>query len=107
MLLGPVDISMETSTCYLLLGHLRTSGKMKTYHCTKPCSEGWSLTYWAGLGVAEPLEAYPRKGLYVAWADLDREEVRQRLLWEIRSGAYFYIHFGIPCSSWSCLQERT
>jgi len=54
-----------------------------------------------GLLVRRPLEAYPRKGLYVRSDDLDRLEVRNCLKREIRSGVYSYLHFGIPCTSWA------
>ena len=58
----------------------------------------------AGLGVAPPLEAYPAKGVYVRASDLLDNDTFDKLLREFSSGAYFYVHFGMPCSSYSILQ---
>ena len=50
------------------------------------------------------MEAYP-KGKYVAAGDVCSRETLARLKKEIRAGAYFYIHFGLPCGSWSLTQS--
>ena len=57
------------------------------------------------LGVGEPWEAYPKKGVYLDHFDLLNKNNVKRLYREILEGAYFYIHFGMPCSSFSVLQN--
>ena len=58
-----------------------------------------------GLAVSEGLEAYPHPGIYRPEHDLAREEVFRHLLREIRARAYSYVHFGLPCRSWSAWQR--
>jgi len=53
----------------------------------------------------EPLEAYPGDKVYIPLHDLDRAPVVSRLLKLIYKGKYYYIHFGMPCSSFSLLQN--
>ena len=55
----------------------------------------------AGLATAPAYESsrtHPQ-----ALSDLDCEDVRSLLSIEIRSRIYYYVHFAIPCSSWSVL----
>ena len=59
----------------------------------------------AGLGVDTPLEAYPAKNKYVPAHDVENPHVYANLRRQIRSGCFFYIHFGLPCKSWSQLQR--
>ena len=56
------------------------------------------------LRVGAPIEAY-QPGGYVAACDLDLLSVQRELLQRIRSREVIYVHFGIPCSSWSSLQR--
>ena len=58
-----------------------------------------------GLGVGTPYEAFPAAGRYVAHFDLDNDDVYYALVDCVKAGKYWYLHFGIPCSSWSCLQQ--
>jgi len=53
----------------------------------------------------EPIEAYPSKNVYLPRHDLDRPCVVSKLLKLICKGKYYYIHFGMPCSSFSLLQN--
>ena len=57
-----------------------------------------------GFGVAEPMESFPSKGVYVARHDLDDPKIIDGLRDSIRRGVFLYVHFGIPCSSWSTLR---
>ena len=59
----------------------------------------------AGHPVDTPLEAYPSKGVYIPLHDLLRPEVARRLKQGIDNGEYSYIHFGLPCSSFSSLRR--
>ena len=59
----------------------------------------------AGFGVAQPYEAYPSKHDYVNRFDLDDDAVFSALLDKVKRGSYWYIHIGLPCSSWSSLQH--
>ena len=52
------------------------------------------------LRVARPIEAYPKKGTYLWYDDLDRDDVYFNLLWGTECGLYSSFHFGIPCKSW-------
>ena len=54
----------------------------------------------AGCWVEPYFEAYPTKGCYVAWADLDVASVRETLIQEIRSKFLRFCHFGLPCKGW-------
>jgi hypothetical protein len=58
-----------------------------------------------GLNVLEALEAYPAKGVYLPYHDMDNPAVIFRVRKQILSGNLKYVHFGIPCSSWSQLQS--
>ncbi len=58
----------------------------------------------AGIGVATPMEAYPSKGVYIAAHDISRPEVILALEYNIKAGCFCYIHFGLPCTSWSSMQ---
>jgi hypothetical protein len=58
-----------------------------------------------GLAMAVPIEAWPKNGVYRAEHDLSRIEVAQRLISRIAAGYYRYIHFGLPCTSWSAIQR--
>ena len=58
-----------------------------------------------GLATSEPMEAYPSKHVYLDQFDLDRPEVIAKLEKRIKRKQIFYLHFGIPCSSWSTLMK--
>ena len=58
-----------------------------------------------GLGVGEPFEAFPAKKLYLACVDFLLPQNVERLLLELCSCCHFYIHFGMPCSSFPILQN--
>ena len=65
----------------------------------------------AGMQTGPPLDAYPngekvrKSRIYLADHDLQHEACFDRLLAEIRSGLYYYIHFGLPCRHWSVLNQ--
>ena len=52
-----------------------------------------------GMPVLRPLEAYPRKHVYLRDSDISREEVWMKVLDLIRSGLLFCVHFGVTCST--------
>ena len=54
--------------------------------------------------MAEPMEAYPKKGMYVPTHDLVAPHVLKKLRREIDDGVYGYVNFGIPCCSWFSLR---
>ena len=56
-----------------------------------------------GVPCSRPIEAYGPVG-YVKEDDLSRAEVVEDLVNKRRSGVYYYIHMGTPCSSFSSLQ---
>ena len=60
----------------------------------------------AGLSVGRPLEAFPRKGVYVRESDLLVPEVFNGLVQDIIAGVIIFLAFGTPCSSWSILARR-
>ncbi len=60
---------------------------------------------WRGFTVARPMEAFPSKGVYASASDLSAPGVLRSLTVQIKKGAFFYVHFAVPCSSWSCLQR--
>ena len=47
-----------------------------------------------------PYEAYPKKTLYVRAMDLEDDTAFELLINNVLGGMYWYIHFGIVCSSW-------
>jgi hypothetical protein len=51
-----------------------------------------------------PMEAFPQRRVYVKEHDLRRRPVVQLLEEAIKGGSYKYLHFALPCSSWSCIQ---
>jgi hypothetical protein len=59
----------------------------------------------AGLRVGEPMEAFPQKDRYISEFDLSRGRVVCNLREQIRRRLYRYIHFGVPCTSWSIWQR--
>ena len=96
---------------------LKAEATSKRETGTKPCAmKSLCRECFAGCGgltealkrsrveVAEPMEAYPKKGMYVATHDLMVPHVLKKLRREIDDGLYGYVHFGIPCSSWSSLR---
>lgn len=58
-----------------------------------------------GLSVARPVDAFPAKGVYRAADDLLRSEVFERLRAQIKRRVFRYIHFGLPCVSFSPLKR--
>jgi len=60
----------------------------------------------AGLCVGRPLEAFPRKGVYVRESDLQVPEVFNGLMQDVNAGIIIFLAFGTPCSSWSILARR-
>ena len=52
-----------------------------------------------------PMEAHPARTVYVKHHDLDDPAVYARIERLIKSGNLFYVHFGVPCKSWSSLQH--
>jgi len=58
-----------------------------------------------GLGVGIPMEAFPSGSVYVPLHDLSDSAVVSHLFHNISQGVYYYVHFGLPCSSWSILQS--
>ena len=85
---------------------------MPLYSLRLPISRRLAREIYAGAGVLSsclrsvgfcvgtPVDAYPKKGTYLWWQDLDRDDVFYTLQWEIRSGLYWYLNFGVPCTSW-------
>ena len=53
-----------------------------------------------GLLVEAPLEAFPSKGVYIAWCDIKEPRTRLRLFQKIHSRTLKYLHFGITCTTW-------
>ena len=56
-----------------------------------------------GLPCGVPYDCYPKKKLYLRDHDLTRPEVADRIVAECERGAYFYVHLGIVCSSFTLL----
>ena len=52
-----------------------------------------------------PMEAYPSRGVYVKEHDLLDRSVFLRLRKWVLEGLFVYIHFGLPCSRFSRLQN--
>jgi hypothetical protein len=52
-----------------------------------------------------PMEAFPNRHTYIRDHDLRLPCVVQRLLEDINHGCYKYLHFGMPCSSFSQIQR--
>ena len=50
------------------------------------------------------MEAYPSKGIDIAAHDISRPGVILALESNIKAGCFSYIHFGLPCTSWSSMQ---
>ena len=61
----------------------------------------------AGLWVGRPLEAHPKKGVYVSSSDLLNPDVIGYLVAEICEGRYWYLHFGTPCKTWGPAARRS
>ena len=59
----------------------------------------------SGFGVSAPMDAYPAKNVYVPEHDLLMPSVVKQLEALFAAGCYFYVHFGLPCSSFSRLQH--
>jgi len=57
----------------------------------------------AGLQVDVPYEAYPAPGVYRRDHDLTVRAVIRKLKFEIVSGLIAFIHFGLPCTTWTTL----
>jgi hypothetical protein len=58
-----------------------------------------------GLETDVPLEAFPQKGTYRREHDIMNDYVFDDLVEKIEAGVYCYVHFAVPCSSWSALQN--
>ena len=58
-----------------------------------------------GFGVERGIDAYDADGVYVVSQDLRKRCVRQKLLSLITAGVYFYVHFAVPCSTWTILKR--
>ena len=58
-----------------------------------------------GFGTHTPYEAYPHRKTYVKEQDIEDDEVFADLKRQIGAGAFWYVHFGLPCSSWSAIQR--
>ena len=58
-----------------------------------------------GLPVAEPIEAFPVRGIYRVDQDLLRVDVFQNLLEQIQENRFGYVHFGLPCRPFSVLRN--
>ena len=59
----------------------------------------------AKFGIAcDTFDAY-RHGLYERAQDLLHDDIFERELALIKAGAYRYLHFGIPCSTWSVMMR--
>ncbi len=56
-----------------------------------------------GFDVEPPMDAYPKRGMYVSGHDLSRPQVVARLRRLIKAGSLSFVHFGLPCSSWGSL----
>ena len=52
-----------------------------------------------------PVEAFPGPKRCVKEDDLRDSAVYESLLSRVRAGCYRYLHFGLPCSSWSAIQR--
>ncbi len=57
-----------------------------------------------GLSVETPIEAHPEHG-YIKEFDLLEQTTFDWLLVCIERGSFKYVHFGLPCSSWSIIQR--
>ncbi len=58
-----------------------------------------------GFGVEKPLEAFPSRGVYVPEADFWLADVYDKLEADILRGVYSYVHFGVPCRTFSALKR--
>jgi hypothetical protein len=58
-----------------------------------------------GFEMDLPLEAFPALGGYRPEHDLRRGVVRKNLRVKITGGTYRYVHFGIPCTRFSRIQQ--
>jgi hypothetical protein len=58
-----------------------------------------------GFMVAPAMDAFPQKGTYVAEHDILNDVAYFSLWSQIKAGHFHYVHFGIPCTSWSCFQR--
>ena len=59
----------------------------------------------AGFGVSAPMDVHPAKNIYGPEHDLLRPSVVKHLDTLFVAGCFFYVHFGLPCSSFSSLQR--
>ena len=57
-----------------------------------------------GVRTATPLEAYPRQGVYIKEGDILNPSVLRHLRRGIHARTIRYVHFGVPCSSFSIMQ---
>ena len=64
------------------------------------CGELSRHLYGLGLPVGRPMEAYPKKGVYLRLCDIMCDRTYDYLVIQIKSGRVFYIHFGTPCKTW-------
>ena len=80
------------------------------------CAELTRAVRDAGIPCARPLEAFPSRdnteanahsrfsaGRYISVNDLDDESVMYALEVDIKRGLVRWLHFGIPCTSWSSM----
>jgi len=59
----------------------------------------------AGLRTSRPYECYPSRRMYIRELDIDIYENFRDLLSRIHAKEFAYVHFGIPCKSWSLMQN--
>ena len=79
--------------------------RMLTLEVFSGCGELTAALKAAGFVVSAPMGAYPAKNIYVPEHDLLRPSVVKHLEAMFVEGYFFYVHFGLPCSSFSSLQH--
>ncbi len=57
----------------------------------------------AGVAMEVPIEAWPKEGVYRVEHDSHMPEVAIRLTSRVASNCFIYMHFGLPCTSWSAI----
>ena len=58
-----------------------------------------------GIATGDPYEAFRRKGEHRREHDLLVDSTFEHLLQAVRNKTYHYVHFGLPCSTWSAWQR--
>ena len=67
--------------------------------CFSGCGALSEALHVRGVLMFNPMEAYPSKGVYIAYNDLLDDTVFQNLLDMIICGIVVYLHFGLDCKS--------